>query len=65
MLLNGPDRILEQMLVLREIVYKEGMERFRGWHPAISRLSFLPGALNLAFYLALRRHDLRPLQRAL
>ena len=65
MLLNGPDRILEQMLVLREIVYKEGMERFRGWHPAISRLSFLPGALNLAFYLALRRHDLRPLQRSL
>lgn len=63
--LNGPDRILEQMLVLREIVYKEGMERFRGWHPAISRLSFLPGALNLAFYLALRRHDLRPLQRSL
>ena len=65
MLLNGPDRILEQMLVLREIVYKEGMERFRGWYPTISRLSFLPGALNLAFYLALRRHDLRPLQRAL
>ena len=65
MSLNGPDRILEQMLVLREMIYKEGLERFQGWYPAISRLSFLPGALNLAFYLALRRHDLRPLQRAL
>ena len=63
--LNGPDRILEQMLVLREMIYKEGLERFRGWYPTISRLSFLPGALNLSFYLALRRHDLRPLQRDL
>jgi pyruvate kinase len=63
--LNGPDRILEQMLVLREMIYKEGLERFRGWYPTISRLSFLPGALNLSFYLALRHHDLRPLQRAL
>lgn len=31
----------------------------------IQREEFLPSALNLARYLALRRHDLRPLQTAL
>ena len=38
------------------------MER---WRPLIRREEFLPSAGNLARYLALRRHDLRPLQTAL
>ena len=65
MAMDNPDRILEQLLELREQVYAEGLEQFRGWYPSISRLSFVPSALNLAFYLALRRRDLRGLQHSL
>ena len=35
------------------------------WHPLVADTSFKQSALNLAHYLALRRHDLRPLQQAL
>jgi len=62
---KDPNLILDQLLELREQVYAEGLERFRGWYLRISRLSFVPSALNLAFYLALRQRDLRDLQRHL
>ncbi len=36
-----------------------------GWSPMVARRSFLPGATNLAQYLAFRRHDLSGLQHQL
>ena len=62
---RDPSSILDQLLELRGKVYAEGLERFRGWYPGISRLFFVPSALNLAFYLALRQRDLRDLQSVL
>ena len=44
---------------LRREVAQEGDEIFDRWRPRIHREEFLPSARNLAFYLALRRHDLR------
>lgn len=40
-------------------------ERLAGWADQIHRPGFGPSAANLAHYLALRHHDLRPLQHAL
>ena len=62
---RDPSSILDQLLELRGKVYAEGLERFRGWYPGISRLFFVPSALNLSFYLALRQRDLRDLQSVL
>lgn len=64
-LVNTPESLLKELLELRTQVYAEGLQKFRSWYPDIRRLSFIPSALNLAFYLALRRRDLRGLQRAL
>ena len=50
---------------LRAEVAAEGARRFRAWRPAILRPGFAASALNLAHYIALRHHDLRPLQRVL
>lgn len=63
--LTDPQLLLKELLALRQAVYQEGMEMFRQWLPAIYRHSFRYSALNLAFYLALRRRDIRMLQRAL
>lgn len=58
-------QLLRHLLSLRQEVYTEGMATFLRWHPQIRRKSFLFSGLNLAFYLALRRRDLRELQREL
>lgn len=50
---------------LRHTVATEGEERYRRWQRYLRRLDFLPSARNLAHYLALRKHDLRPWQREL
>jgi pyruvate kinase len=50
---------------LIEDVRREGELQAGAWSGAIERKGFLASALNLAHYLALRRHDLRPLQRPL
>ncbi len=63
--LSTPDALLAALLDLRQAVYEEGQQTFATWRPRIQRQRFLPGALNLAYYLALRRRDLRPLQAAL
>ncbi|MBZ0285851.1 MAG: hypothetical protein K8L97_34310 [Anaerolineae bacterium] len=57
--------LYSQMRQLRAEVMEEGMVAFERWRPAIKRRDFLISALNLAYYLALRRRDLRPLQTAL
>ncbi|MCL4247177.1 MAG: hypothetical protein KJ065_03380 [Anaerolineae bacterium] len=59
------EALLSELEGLRQDVESEGRATFNGWLPAIKRREFCPSALNLAHYLALRRRDLRPLQRAL
>ncbi|HEX3407596.1 MAG TPA: pyruvate kinase, partial [Caulobacteraceae bacterium] len=46
-------------------VERAAAERMAAWAERIERPSFEPSARNLAAYLALRGHDLRPLQRQL
>jgi pyruvate kinase len=60
-----PEQLLSTLRALRQTVEAEGLALFDEWRPDIERPDFLPSALNLAHYLALRRHDLRPLQMAL
>ncbi len=65
--LNGvnPEHLLSTLRALRQTVQAEGQRTFQGWRSQIQRAEFLPSALNLAEYLALRRYDLRFLQAAL
>jgi pyruvate kinase len=63
--LSDPCTLLNAVQQLRQIVVQEGQEIFDQWRSRIHREAFLSSGLNLAYYLALRRHDLRPLQAAL
>jgi len=56
---------LREVIALRRQTAAEGRRLYRSWRKRIARSSFAPSALNFAHYLALRRHDLRPLQRKL
>jgi len=57
--------IYNQIRQLRTEILEEGMVTFERWRPSIKQRDFLISALNLAYYLALRRRDLRSLQTAL
>ncbi|WP_370850826.1 pyruvate kinase [Megasphaera sp.] len=50
---------------LRHDVLTRGDALFQHWLPHIQRTRFVYSAWNLAFYLALRCHDLRKIQRSL
>lgn len=63
--LSNPLTLLATLRQLRKSVYAEGQEIFQEWRSRIHRPTFIDSSLNLAYYLALRRHDLRPLQAAL
>ncbi|MBD2136767.1 hypothetical protein H6F32_03980 [Anabaena sp. FACHB-1237] len=63
--LTHPANLLQTLEELRQTVEREGTEIFTEWRSQIHRLAFIDSSLNLAYYLALRRHDLRPLQAAL
>ncbi len=63
--LSNPQVLLETLQKLRQMVIKEGEDIFELWRSRIQRQVFLNSGLNLAHYLALRRHDLRSLQAAL
>jgi pyruvate kinase len=63
--LSTPPGLLSTLQELRQTVETEGKASFDEWKPHIKRHEFLPSALNLAEYLAFRRHDLRSLQSAL
>jgi pyruvate kinase len=63
--LSSPQGLLSTLQALRQTVESEGKAIFDEWNPHIQRTAFIDSALNLAEYLALRRHDLRPLQAAL
>jgi pyruvate kinase len=62
---TNPQALLKAMTGLRQAVHDQGQATFEQWRSRIQRSDFLPSALNLAYYLALRRYDLRPLQAAL
>jgi pyruvate kinase len=63
--LDSPESLLEAMINLRQTIYEEGQSLFARWQPHIHRSLFTNSALNLAYYVALRRQDLRSLQVAL
>jgi pyruvate kinase len=63
--LSTPQGLLSTLKELRQTVQSEGQATFDQWRTHIQRTEFLSSALNLAEYLALRRHDLRALQAAL
>jgi pyruvate kinase len=63
--LSSPQDLLSTLQALRQTVESEGKATFDEWNPHIQRTAFIDSALNLAEYLALRRHDLRALQAAL
>lgn len=60
-----PYELLTTLCTLRATVQQEGEALFATWRSHIQRSDFAASALNLAHYLALRRHDLRSLQAAL
>ncbi len=57
--------VLAELTALRAEVAAEGRTLFGRWRGRITRCSFAASALNFAHYLAVRRRDLRPLQRRL
>jgi pyruvate kinase len=63
--LDSPQVLLSTLKDLRQTVESEGQATFDRWRSHIQRPEFLSSVLNLAQYLALRRHDLRSLQAAL
>ncbi len=63
--LTEPQTLLNNLQKLRQAVIQEGEEIFRRWQSSLERQAFTNSALNLSYYLALRRHDLRQLQIAL
>ena len=63
--LSSPQGLLSTLQALRQTVEHEGQATLEQWRSHIQRPEFLSSALNLAEYLALRRHDLRSLQAAL
>lgn len=62
---TDPHTLLAAVRELREEVYTEGITLYNRWRPRIQRREFRISGLNLAYYLALRKRDLRPLQAAL
>lgn len=62
---STPFDLLKTLQNLREEIFDEGNATFDRWQSTICRRSFLISARNLAYYLALRKRDLRPLQAAL
>ena len=57
--------LLDTLRQLRQSVDEKGRQVYEKWRPNITRRSFKISALNLAHYLILRHHDLRPIQRSL
>jgi pyruvate kinase len=63
---GGDLRQLHRALAeLEAFVQEQGERRHQAWAGSIEREEFLASSWNLAYYLALREHDLRPLQAAL
>jgi pyruvate kinase len=63
--LSDPNTLLDLLQRLRRAVITEGRDIFVEWQSRIEREAFHKSGTNLAHYLALRRQELRPLQKAL
>lgn len=64
-LTSSPSSLLSVLKDLRHSVFQDGQRIHHQWRTQIHRQAFLKSSLNLAYYLALRHHDLRSLQAAL
>lgn len=64
-LYKSPEALYQGLSRLRQDVLVKGEALYRSWRPQIQRTHFLNSALNMAFYLALRSHDLRKIQHSL
>lgn len=60
-----PSEILATLESLQEQVAAQAARTLERWQSMIQRADFADSAANFAAYLALRRHDIRPLQRQL
>ena len=58
-------KLYSSLYTLRKTVLEQGLALFNQWYPYVQRRMFVYSCRNLAFYLALRCHDLRKLQKAL
>ena len=56
------DNIYKEVTKLREAVLEEGQQMYEEWLPLLEREDYRESALNLAYYVALRRRDIRSLQ---
>jgi pyruvate kinase len=65
MAIDDAEHLLNQLDALRSAVTAEAATIAQDWEGRIIRPEFAASADNLAHYLALRRRDIRPLQRAL
>lgn len=61
----GLSEILSELEALQARVTAEAAQTLDRWRPMIRRAGFADSAANFAAYLALRQHDIRPLQRNL
>lgn len=59
------DNIYKEVTKLREAVLEEGQQMYEEWLPLLEREDYRESALNLAYYVALRRRDIRSLQEKL
>ncbi|MGL4611876.1 MAG: pyruvate kinase [Trueperaceae bacterium] len=62
---RDPKALFTTLSHLRDDVVTKGEQRLKTWQAIIERKDFLLSAENLAHYLELRKHDLRPLQAGL
>ena len=63
--LKAQQILLDDLMTLRNDVVEEGREIFASWEHAIARKEFRPCALNMAYYMALRRRNVVDIQEAL
>ncbi len=63
--MSAARKLLNGIHLLRENVEWAGNSLAARWQPLVADTGFRASARNLAHYLAFRRHDLRPLQKAL
>jgi pyruvate kinase len=59
---RGAAGLRDALEELRAEVLSQGDELIERWRPRIKRAEYTPSAANLAYYIALRRHELRELQ---
>lgn len=57
--------LLRQLLELRQTVHSQALQRLKSFAKYYPHKNFSKSSYNLAYYLSLRTHDLRPLQSKL